>query len=110
METKLKPLGDNVLVRVAKAEEKIGSIVVPDAAQKKPRKGEVLAVGEGRWANDHNLVRIESAVKPGNVVLFGSYAGVEVGEGLLMLKEADLLAVEERPALGDCVTQPEPTL
>lgn len=109
MDAKLRPLGDGVLVRVAKAEEKVGSIIVPDAAQKKPRKGEVLAVGPGTpldqprpyiTAHGETTPLAETmrrvAVGPGDVVLFAEYAGTKVGDDLLILKESDLLAVEER--------------
>ena len=46
----LKPLFDNVVVKPGKAEEqtKFG-LVIPDTAKEKPQKGEVVAVGDGRW-------------------------------------------------------------
>jgi len=45
MATKLKPLGDNIIVRPASAEEVTASgIVIPDTASKeKPQRGEVIA-------------------------------------------------------------------
>ena len=45
----LKPLGDRVVIRVAKEEEKtVGGIVLASVAKEKPQTGEVIAVGEGR--------------------------------------------------------------
>jgi chaperonin GroES len=45
----LRPLGDHILVKPGEAEEVTAAgIVLPDTAQKKPREGEVLAVGSGR--------------------------------------------------------------
>lgn len=97
-ETRLRPLGDGVLVKVFPAGEvSKGGIVIPEAAQKRPRRGVVLAVGPGRWESDgqggswHRPVD----VLPDKVVLFSEFAGVEVGEGLLLLRESDLLAVDE---------------
>lgn len=96
-ETKLRPLGDGVLVRVSRAGEvSKGGTVIPEAAQKRPRRGEVLAVGPGVWERDGAMsYRRESDARVGQVVLFGDFAGVEVGDGLLLLRESDLLAVEE---------------
>ena len=45
----LKPLGDRVMIEVAKEEENTGSgIVLPGSAQEKPPTGSVIAGGEGR--------------------------------------------------------------
>ena len=46
---KLIPLGDKVVVRPMEAEETTaGGIVLPEAAQEKPRQGRILSVGDGR--------------------------------------------------------------
>ena len=43
----LKPLGDRVVIRVAKEEEKtVGGIVLASVAKEKPQTGEVIAVGD----------------------------------------------------------------
>ena len=45
---KLKPLADKVIVQQAEAETKTASgIIIPDTAQEKPQKGNVVAVGKG---------------------------------------------------------------
>ena len=45
----LRPLGDRVIIEVAKEEEKtVGGIVLASAAKEKPQTGTVIAVGEGR--------------------------------------------------------------
>lgn len=100
---KLRPLGDGLLVRVAKAEDTSkGGIIIPENAKEKPRRGEVLAVGPGRpcepaygKGSPERGYALPVAVKPGEVVLFGQFAGTRVGadEDLLLLKESDLLAV-----------------
>ncbi len=91
----IKPLGDRVVLKVLEAEEKTASgIVLPDTAKEKPQQGKVLAVGPGKYGEDGKLVPM--SVKKGDRVLFAKYAGTEVkyeGEELLILKEADLLAI-----------------
>jgi len=94
---KIRPLGQNVLLRRLEAEEKTkGGIILPDTAKEKPREGEVLAVGEGELDKDGK--RKEFQVKAGDRVIFSSYAGTEVklhGEEYLILSEDDILGVVE---------------
>jgi co-chaperonin GroES (HSP10) len=48
-----RPLHDRVLVRRIEADEKTaGGIIIPDTAKEKPQEGEVVAVGEGAYAED----------------------------------------------------------
>ena len=95
---KLKPLGDRLIVRAVEEEETTASgIVLPDTAKEKPQKGEVLAVGDGRW-DDDGAKRIPLDVATGDVVLYSKYGGTEVkvdGEDLLVLRESDVLAKVE---------------
>ena len=42
---KVQPLDDRVLVQLVEAEEKVGSIIIPDTAKEKPNLGKVVAVG-----------------------------------------------------------------
>ena len=93
---KLKPLRDRSLVRPVEEEETTASgIVLPDTAKEKPQKGEVLAVGDGRWDEDGEK-RIPLDVSEGDTVLYSKYGGTEVkveGDDLLVLREDDVLAV-----------------
>jgi chaperonin GroES len=86
----VKPLADRVLVEPAAAEEKTaGGIIIPDAAKEKPRKGVVVAVGDGK--KDEPLV-----VKVGDNVLYGQYSGTDLkvdGVDYLIMKESDIYAV-----------------
>jgi chaperonin GroES len=92
---KLKPLGDRVLVRPVEEEETTASgIVLPDTAKEKPQKGQVLAVGDGKWDEDGEK-RIPLDVAEGDEVLYSKYGGTDIiieGEDLLVLRESDLLA------------------
>lgn len=99
--TTVRPIGERVLVRRDKAEEETpGGIVLPDYAKDTPTRGSVVAVGNGKLLNDGT--RCEMSVKEGDTVVFGMYAGTEIevdGETLVVLNEADLLAiVTEEPA------------
>jgi chaperonin GroES len=94
---RIKPLGDRVLIKRLEAEEKTaGGIVLPDTAKEKPKKGKVVAVGEGRQLDSGEKVPCQ--VKKGDVVLFGSFAGTEVtveGDEYLLMSEDEILAIVE---------------
>ncbi len=46
---KIRPLGDRILVKRIKEEEKTkGGIIIPDTAKEKPQEGKVVAVGKGK--------------------------------------------------------------
>jgi chaperonin GroES len=95
---KLKPLHDRVVVKTLEAEARTTSgIVIPDNAQEKPNRGQVLAVGSGRRAENGAVIALSIVV--GDEVLFGKYAGQTVkidGEELTVLKEEDVFAVVEQ--------------
>ena len=95
--TKIKPLGDKILVKRSDADEITkGGIILPDTAKEKPKEGTVIAVGQGRSLD--NGERAPFTVKPKDRVLFSSYAGSEIqldGEDYLILSEDEILAVIE---------------
>ena len=73
---KIKPLGDRILVKRIKEEERTkGGIIIPDTAKEKPQEGKVVAVGKGKYGDDGKLIPIE--VKAGDKILFGKYSGSE---------------------------------
>ena len=92
---KLKPLNDRVLVKRLESEEKTaGGLYIPDTAKEKPSKGQVVAVGPGKIAE--NGSRVAMAVKKGDEVLFNKYAGTEIkldGVYHLVMREEDILAI-----------------
>jgi len=94
---KLRPLQDRILVqRVEEETTTKGGIIIPDTAKEKPAEGKVIAVGNGKTADDGKKVPLE--IKPGNRILFGKYAGTEVkidGEEYLIMREDDVLGVIE---------------
>ena len=73
---KLKPLGDNVVVKQAEAEEQTKSgLFIPETAKEKPQKGIVIAVGEGRFEDGK---RVPVDVKEGDTVIYSKYGGTDV--------------------------------
>ncbi len=94
-----RPLGDRVLVKRVKEEEKTkGGIIIPDTAKEKPQEGEVVAVGPG--ARDEDGERIKMDLEVGDRILFGKWSGTEVtvdGEELLIMKESDVMGVLAAP-------------
>ena len=94
---KLRPLQDRLLVQRVEEETKTkGGIIIPDTAKEKPAEGIVVAVGNGKLADDGKRVPLE--VKKDNRILFGKYSGTEVkieGEEYLIMREDDILGVIE---------------
>jgi len=92
---KLKPLQDRILVqRVEEETTTKGGIIIPDSAKEKPAEGKVVAVGEGKVADDGKRIALE--VKKGDLILFGKYSGTEVkidGEEYLIMREDDVLGI-----------------
>ncbi len=92
---KVKPLRDRVLVRrIEEGEQKVGGIIIPDAAKEKPLQAEVVAVGSGRVLESGQKVAL--TLKAGDKVLIGKWSGTEVkvdGEELLILKEDEVLGI-----------------
>ena len=92
--TKIRPLGDRVVVKLVKEEKTAGGLVLPDTAQEKPQTGEVLSVGPGKMLDNGNRQAVD--VQVGDKVLFAKYSGTEVkldGETYLLLSEKDILGV-----------------
>jgi len=93
----LKPLGARALVKPLEAEDKsAGGIILPEAAQERPREGKVVAVGPG--ALDDAGEPMGVSVEEGDIVIYASYGGTEIkidGEEYLIVSEDDILAVRE---------------
>jgi len=93
----LRPLFDRIVVERTESETKSkGGLFLPDTAADKPTEGVVLAVGTGRISEDGELRPL--AVKEGDRVLFGKYAGTEIkidGKERLVLREDEVYGVLE---------------
>lgn len=94
---KLRPLHDRLIVeRIEEESMSAGGIYIPDNAKEKPARGTVLAVGSGKVLDNGQVSAL--AVKVGDKVLFGKYAGSEVkveGAEYLVMREDDVMAIIE---------------
>ncbi len=86
---KIKPLGERVLIKQHKKEEKTaGGIYIPDSAKEEKKEGEVIAAG-------HFKDGIELPLKQGDKVLYGGYSSEEIeidGEKHIFVDYKDVLA------------------
>lgn len=94
--SKIKPLGNRVLIKREKKASSKGGILLPDSAQEKPKEGTIVATGPGKLNDDGQIEAMNVTV--GDLVLFSSYAGTEVkdqsdDEEYLIMSEDDILGV-----------------
>jgi chaperonin GroES len=82
MGAEVRPLGDRVLVRPEPESETRGRIVIPEKYRQKPQEGQVLAVGPA-----------VTTLQPGDRVLYGKFAFLEVSPHGVLLRERDVMAV-----------------
>lgn len=94
----MKPLHDRIIVkRQDESKEKTtpAGLYIPDVATEKPLRGEVIAVGPGRWHTDGT--RLPMGVKVGDIIMFGKYTGQEVKDlddnPVLIMREDEVFAV-----------------
>jgi chaperonin GroES len=92
---KIRPLFDRVLVQRNEEPTKTKSgLFLPETAKEKPIEGTVLAAGNGKVTEDGKVRPL--AVKAGDKIVFGKYAGTEVkvdGQERLILREDDILGI-----------------
>ena len=97
MSVNIRPLHDRVVVQRHEEETKTaGGIYLPNADKEKPARGKVLAVGPGKTLDSGSVRAV--AVKVGDDVYFGKYAGTEVKVGdkeYLVIREEDVMCVVE---------------
>ncbi len=85
--TKIRPLFDRLYVERTQVEEKTeGGLYIPEGSKEKGQTGTVLATGSKK----------DFHVKVGDVVYFGKYAGTEVDDTHIILKEEDVLGIVEK--------------
>lgn len=95
-----RPLRDRVIVRARSPEEKSkGGIWFPESSreQEAPTDGKVMAVGEGKILEDGSVLPM--AVKIGDDVLFGKFAGYDlvIGEITYKVMREDEIMVVLKP-------------
>jgi chaperonin GroES len=96
--TRLRPLGNRVIVRRLESEEKLkGGILLPENAKKKQEQASVIAVGPGKRDKSGNLNPV--TVKIGDTVLMEKYSGQEVkieDEDYIIVNADELIAIIEK--------------
>lgn len=75
----ITPYLDRVVVKRNEPKAQISNIYVPDAFKRKEKGGVVVSVGEG-----------VEYVKAGDKVAYGKFAGLEVGDDLILMREQDI--------------------
>jgi chaperonin GroES len=95
---KIKPVGNGVIVDLEKASEKVGRILVPEAARQQTQQGIVLAVGPGALVDGE---RVPMNVKVGDRVLLPSFGGTVVkldNKEFKFINDDNILAVFTSPS------------
>ena len=87
---KIKPLGENVLVKLDKKENKTkAGIYLPENSnQEEPQEGKVVAIGTSE----------KITVKKNERIVFAKFSGTEISKGkeeFKIIKNEDILAVVE---------------
>ncbi|MEX2213208.1 MAG: co-chaperone GroES [Phycisphaeraceae bacterium] len=95
--TKVRPLGEKILVKRAESETKTKSgLFLPESAKEKPQQATIIAVGDGKMLDSGT--RAPFQVKVGDKVLLSKWGGTEIkldDQELLIVSEDDILAVIE---------------
>jgi len=90
MNTKIKPLGDMVVISPEKSTGQTSSgIIIPDTAKEAPQKGLVMAVGPGK-------PDMTMEVDTGDTVLYRKNSGTTVtldDEDFLIVNLSDIYAI-----------------
>jgi chaperonin GroES len=93
MSIQFNPTQDRVLIkRLADKKTTAMGIVIPDNSTEKPIKGEVIAVGKGKFLSNGEFQKVE--VKVGDTVMFAKYAGTEVkidDNDYVVMREEDII-------------------
>lgn len=82
--TKIKPLGDKILIKIKREESKTATgIILTTKTPEKTDFGEVIATGT------------ETDFKTGSIVLYDKFSGIPLDDDLIMISEDDVLAIYE---------------
>lgn len=97
-----EPLNDRVIIEPEEAVKKIGSILIPDTAQKKTLRGKVIAIGPGkllkemeRSATGSIVCRLPMTLDLGDTVIYESFAGNTIehdGKTYIAFREDEIIA------------------
>ena len=102
--SKLRPLGDRVVIKPTAREEMTKSgIVLPDTVKEKPQEGTIIAAGPGKILEDGKRETMD--VKEGDKVFAAAKGNPQGADGMAEIPDGQLDAViesaEECP--GECI-------
>ena len=93
----IQPLADRVALRpMEETEQQRGGVLIPAMVKETPQRGEVVAVGRGRYEKG---VRVPMELSIGQTVLYDKYNGTEVtvdDNEYLIIEESNVLAIVSR--------------
>ncbi len=85
---RIRPIGERVLIRQEKKEERTtGGIFIPDSAKEEKKQGTIIAMGQFKGE--------ENPLKEGDKVIYGGYSSDEIeidGEKHIFVDLKDILA------------------
>ncbi len=88
--TTLQPRGDRVAAKPIAADEvSAGGVVLPDSSRQETNRAVILAVGSGEAVQD---------LAVDDVVVYAKFGGTTIdvdGKPILMLRDGDIIAIEE---------------
>jgi len=90
--TENQVLADRVLIKPLVETQTASGILIAEGEREKPQKGEIVLVGPG-------TKDVEMVVKPGDIVLFGKYSGVEVElekDKFLLMRQDDIFMITNK--------------
>lgn len=93
-----KPVGDRIIVKPDEASDKIGSLYLPESAQRRPNEGTVVAVGDGRYS-EFSQTYIPISVKVGDKIFYGEHAGLEMrmdSIDYLIMRESEIMLIKTK--------------
>ncbi len=90
---KIQPLYDRVLIKRSDelANKTPGGIIIPQQAQERAQTGTVIATGAGKILSNGAIQPLK--VKVGDTVFFGKYAGTEINDAYIIVREEEILAI-----------------
>jgi chaperonin GroES len=95
--TSLEPIADFVVIKKADSEVIVGGVLLPEVVNQQIIRGEVIAVGPGRWLESG--VRGGMQCRVGDIVLVNSFRCVpqvlplEMDGEFMLVPESDIAAI-----------------
>ena len=73
----IKPLGNRIVLKAIEKNKTVNGIIIPDTVSEKPMYFEVIAIGQGFYAEHGTIVPITN-MKIGDIVLLPKHSGIDI--------------------------------